>query len=101
MNQASRVSGSSHWLWLSAVVIVLDQATKQWVTHNMALFEKIQLLPFFGFEYVHNRGAAFSFLAGASGWQRWFFIVLGVGVSVAIMIWLRRLPKGQLIWLSG
>lgn len=98
---APRVPGSVHWLWLSAIVIVLDQVTKQWVDKTMALYERIQILPFFALEYVHNPGAAFSFLANASGWQRWFFIVLGIGVSVAIMIWLRRLPKGQICLALG
>lgn len=97
----SRIPGSGQWLWLSAAVIVLDQVTKQLVASNMSLFDRIDVYSFFALHLVHNSGAAFSFLADASGWQRWFFIVLGVSVSVVIMIWLRRLPRGQVALALG
>ena len=64
------------WLWLSAAVIALDQATKFLVTRFFELYERVDVLPVLDFTLLHNTGAAFSLLASASGWQRWFFIVL-------------------------
>lgn len=87
--------GASGWLWLSVIVIVLDQFTKALVTRSLGLYETIELLPILNLTHLHNTGAAFSMLAGASGWQRWFFMVLGLGVSVVLMIWLRRIKPGQ------
>ncbi len=106
MIDASRQSGklavnASKWLWLSALVIVADQATKLWVVNSFALYDSRYVFEYLNLTRLHNTGAAFSFLAGASGWQRWFFIVLGIGVSVFIMAWLRTLPaKGQ-AWLAA
>lgn len=83
------------WLWLSALVIVLDQASKRVVDTSMQLYESIALLPFFQLTYVRNQGAAFSFLAQAGGWQRWFFIGLSLTASIAISHWLKRLGPTQ------
>jgi len=83
--------GASNWLWLSIFVIVLDQVTKAMVYQTLPVYQSIEILPVLEFTHVHNTGAAFSFLAGASGWQRWFFIGLGLIVSVILMIWLRRI----------
>jgi signal peptidase II len=83
------------WLWLTALVIVLDQASKLVVDHTMELFESITLTPFFQLTYVRNTGAAFSFLAHAGGWQRWFFIGLSLVASIAISHWLKHLPKDR------
>lgn len=88
-----RAAGQVRWLWLSALVIVLDQVTKVVVSHHMSLFESIRLTPFLQLTLLHNTGAAFSFLSQASGWQRWFFTALGLIVSIIILIWLRRLPR--------
>jgi signal peptidase II len=91
-------AGASRWLWLSVIVVVLDQLTKRWILETLQLFERIELLPFLDITHLRNEGAAFSLLSQASGWQRWFFIAVAAGVSVAIVIWLRRLPaRGQ--WL--
>ncbi len=81
------------WLWLTALVIVLDQASKLLVDHTMGLFESIPLIPLFQLTYVRNTGAAFSLLAQAGGWQRWFFIALSVTAGAAIAYWLKQLPK--------
>ena len=83
------------WLWLSMAVIALDQATKFLVTRFLDLYERVEVLPVLDFTLLHNTGAAFSILAGASGWQRWFFIVLAVVVSLALVVWLWRLPRGD------
>ena len=76
------------WLWLSVAVIALDQATKFLVTRFLDLYERVEVLPVLDFTLLHNTGAAFSILAGASGWQRWFFIVLAGVVSLALVVWL-------------
>lgn len=86
------------WLWLSAAVIVLDQLSKWLVARHLAVYDSVRVLPVFNLVLVHNPGAAWSFLAGASGWQRWFFTILALAVSVAIIVWLRFLPRRQFRW---
>lgn len=83
------------WLWLTAAVVVLDQATKSWISAGISQFGRIELLPFLNLVLVHNPGAAFSFLSDASGWQRWFFTGLAIVVSIVILIWMRRLEHAQ------
>ncbi|MBU2569155.1 MAG: signal peptidase II [Gammaproteobacteria bacterium] len=83
------------WLWLSFVVLVLDQITKLAVAANMQLYQSIQVIPFFNLTYVHNTGAAFSFLSEAGGWQRWFFAALAFVISVVITVWLARLKRHE------
>jgi signal peptidase II len=83
------------WLWLSALVIVVDQITKRVVDSAMQLHQTIELIPYFQLTYMRNQGAAFSFLSGAGGWQRWFFIGLAIVASVFIFIWLRKLDPSR------
>ena len=83
------------WLWLSLVVVVLDQATKFLATRFLDLYERVEVLPVLDFTLLHNTGAAFSLLAGASGWQRWFFIGLAFTVSAVLMVWIWRTPRGE------
>jgi signal peptidase II len=83
------------WLWISALTLVLDQASKLAVDGSMQLFESIPLIPYFNLTYVHNTGAAFSFLAQAGGWQRWLFAGLAVVMSSIIAVWLYRLKKHE------
>ncbi len=83
------------WLWLSALVIVLDQWSKYLVSGSLQLHESVALLPFFSLTLLHNTGAAFSFLADAGGWQRWLLTAIAFFVSVVIMAWLRRLPSEE------
>lgn len=78
------------WLVVAAIVIVLDQATKLAIAHYFRLGDSHVIAPFFNLVRVHNSGAAFSFLAGASGWQRWFFIGLGVVAATLIIVMLKR-----------
>ena len=82
------------WLALIGLVIVLDQVTKSWALAqpNLAHGGRTEVTFFFDFVLAFNRGAAFSFLAEHSGWQRWFFIVLALGVSVWLLglIWQHR-----------
>jgi len=83
------------WLWLSTIIVALDQVTKFLVVRFLDLYERVEVLPVLDFTYVRNTGAAFSMLAGASGWQRWLFIGLGAGMSIVLAIWLWRLPRGR------
>lgn len=81
-----------HWLWLSALVIVVDQISKQVVVKQLDLYERVSLLPFLNLIRAHNTGAAFSMLTDAAPF---FFVILAVAVSVAILVWLRRNPDHE------
>ena len=83
------------WLWLSALIIVVDQVTKRVIDSAMQLHQTIELIPYFQLTYMRNQGAAFSFLSGAGGWQRWFFIGLAIVASVCIFVWLRKLDPSR------
>ena len=83
------------WLWLSLLALVLDQASKLFIDSSMQLYQSIPVIPFFNLTYVHNTGAAFSFLSEAGGWQRWFFAGLAFVISIVIAIWLSRLQKHE------
>ena len=85
--------GASHWLWLAALVVIADQVTKTWINTTLRLYERVPVFDFLDIVHLRNEGAAFSILADASGWQRWFFTVLAAAVSIAIVVWLRRLPR--------
>jgi signal peptidase II len=98
MNHSIRQSGLI-WLWVTVVVIVLDQLTKILASSNLGLHESVAVMPFFNFTLAHNTGAAFSFLSNASGWQRWFFTLIALVISVAICVWLRRLTSSDR-WMS-
>jgi len=78
------------WLGLALAIIVLDHLTKWWVSASLDYQEAVPVLPFFSLVLVHNTGAAFSFLADAGGWQRWFFIAVGVVATVIIVRLLKR-----------
>jgi len=93
--------GASNWLWLSFFVVLIDQVTKAFVIGMVKMQDAIALLPILDVVYLENEGAAFSMLAGASGWQRWFFIGLALGVSIILMIWLRHIRHEQTILAVG
>lgn len=78
------------WLLLAVAVILFDQASKLWVLDAFTLGESRPVTEFFNLVLVYNRGAAFNFLASAGGWQRWFFVVLAVAVSLWMGAMLRR-----------
>ena len=88
------VSGLPGWLALALLVVVLDQLTKVLILGSFAWGDSVPITSFFNLVRVHNSGAAFSFLAGASGWQRWFFIAIGVAAS-AFIIWMLHRHAGQ------
>ncbi|HET7809075.1 MAG TPA: signal peptidase II [Steroidobacteraceae bacterium] len=79
------------WLWIAAGVILLDQLTKFWVVSTLALEQTVPVLPVFSIHRTFNEGAAWSMFANAGGAQRWVFSALAVGVSIGLVVWLRRL----------
>jgi signal peptidase II len=87
--------GWRRWLWIALAVVVLDVAAKQAILASFRPGEELAILPFFSLVLAFNPGAAFSFLAGASGWQRWFFAGIAV-VASAVIVWLLR--KGGSGW---
>ncbi|MEL6447805.1 MAG: signal peptidase II [Pseudomonadota bacterium] len=93
-------AGASAWLWLSALVIALDQLTKWLIVQRFELYDRIEVNALLNITRHHNTGAAFSFLADAGGWQRWLFVALACVISVVIMVWLRRLPPRGQGWLA-
>ncbi|MCD5972290.1 MULTISPECIES: signal peptidase II [Pseudomonas] len=92
--------GRLAWLWLSLLVLVVDQATKYYFEHRLELYEQIVIIPdYFSWMLAYNTGAAFSFLADSSGWQRWLFALIAVVVSVVLVVWLKRLGRDD-TWLA-
>jgi signal peptidase II len=89
------------WLLLSACIVLADQVSKSYITSHYGEFEFTTVLPVLDITRMHNVGAAFSFLASASGWQRWLFIGLAVSVSIGIIVWLFRLPRSQWLLSAG
>ena len=88
-------SGSMlQWLGLALIILLLDQFTKVLVVGYYALGDSTEVTGFFNIVRVHNSGAAFSMLADAGGWQRWFFISLGV-FAAGFILWLMRAHPGQ------
>ena len=85
------------WLWVTVVLLILDQVTKYVVSTQMQLYQSIELLPVFNLTYVHNYGAAFSFLSEAGGWQRWFFSIIAISISILLTYWLKKLPAKNLV----
>jgi signal peptidase II len=83
------------WLWLTLVCLVLDQVTKHWVVGSFNLYESLNVLPIFSITYVHNPGAAFSFLANQDGWQRWFFTAIAAIACIVFIVWLAKMTKSQ------
>ena len=81
---------SLRWFILAALVILADFATKAWVLAAFRPYESVEVTRFFNLVLVFNTGAAFSFLADAGGWQKWFFIVLALGISVWLIIMIRQ-----------
>ncbi len=88
------------WLWVTGVVVILDQITKQISVAKLVLCEyfpcqSIEVMPMFDFTLMYNRGAAFSFLNDAGGWQRWAFSAIAIIVSGFIFMWIRKLSAAE------
>ena len=96
-----RKHGALRWLWLALAVVVADQLTKALIVSGFELYEVMDVLPVLEITRLHNTGAAFSLLADASGWQRWFFVVLATAVSAGIVYWLRNMPADSAAFLPA
>jgi len=96
--QESRLS---QWLWISVLVIVLDQATKLLADHFLNYHQPVAIIPMFNFTLLYNKGAAFSFLNDAGGWQRWFFTIVSSVISIVLIIWLRKLKASQKLLITS
>lgn len=85
------------WLGLALLVFIADIAIKLVVMHTMGYGwnNRIEVFPFFNLLYVHNYGAAFSFLSNQGGWQRWLFTAIAIAVVIMLMFWMRKLPASE------
>jgi signal peptidase II len=81
------------YLWISAAIIGLDQVTKLIAESQLPLHRAVNVFPYFDWYLTYNKGAAFSFLADAGGWQRWFFTIASIVISVVIVVWIKKLEK--------
>ena len=88
-----------HWLsvFLVVVMVVLDQYTKYLASAHLTYGNPVYVMPFLDWTLLHNPGAAFSFLSNQGGWQRWFFTVIAVVVSVMLIVWIARLEASKLL----
>ncbi len=84
---------------LVALIAVLDQITKIWADTTLAMYEQIPITGFFNITKAYNYGAAFSFLDNEGGWQRWFFTLISLVVSIVLCVWLYRMKRAEK-WLS-
>lgn len=87
-------AGMLQWLGLATIILMTDQFTKVMIVGFYQLGDSTYVTSFFNVVRAHNSGAAFSFLAGASGWQRWFFTVVGV-LAATLILWLLKSHAGQ------
>ncbi len=95
-NPAAGRFGRLAWLWLSLLVLVLDQATKLYFNNALTMYQQIVVIPdYFSWTLAYNTGAAFSFLANAGGWQVVFFTVLAFAICGLLGWWLWRTPRGD------
>ena len=83
------------WGYISLLVIILDQLTKIAADAYLAYHQPVPVIPMFNLTLMYNQGAAFSFLSDAGGWQRWFFIIVSLSISIVLVIWLGRLKSSQ------
>jgi signal peptidase II len=85
----------ARWLWLSLLIVILDQATKWLAEALLVPFQPVPLMPLLNLTLMYNEGAAFSFLANAGGWQRWLFAGFALVMTTVLAFWLLRLEKGD------
>ncbi|BFQ94474.1 signal peptidase II [Gallibacterium anatis] len=85
------------FLWLSVVAFMSDLFTKWLVVSHFELYESVNILPIFNLTYVRNYGAAFSFLADHSGWQKYFFVLIAVVISALLLFWLAKTPRQKIL----
>ena len=95
MQQVLNKLGMLKWLWITLVMLILDQATKQIALHTLEWYTAVPVLPHLNWYLTENPGAAFSFLSTAGGWQRWFFTIVALVVSTALVFWLKGLKPQE------
>lgn len=83
------------WLWLSALTVILDQLTKYIAEAELILHKPLPLFPGFNFTLMYNKGAAFSFLSDAGGWQRVLFVALSTVISFFLLFWLKQIVNDE------
>ncbi|MGQ7959179.1 signal peptidase II [Pseudomonas sp. SP16.1] len=95
MPDASRF-GHLPWLLLSVLILVVDRVSKDFFEGSLSMYQRIEVIPgYFDWTLAYNTGAAFSFLADADGWQRWFFAAIAIVVSAVLVVWLKRLKPHE------
>jgi signal peptidase II len=90
------------WISVAIIIVAADQATKWAIIEWVPLYDRVPINSFLNLTHQQNRGAAFSFLANESGWQRWFFVTLASAVSIVIIAWLWRIrTDGPFVLVAG
>ena len=85
------------WLWLSGLVVVLDQVTKYFAEQSLSYCAPVKVIPgFLSMTLIYNKGAAFNFLSDAGGWQRGFLMLVSIAISLFLLFWLRNIEKHRL-----
>lgn len=88
--------GKLPWLLLSVLILIGDRLTKDFFEGSLSMYQQIVVIPdYFSWTLAYNTGAAFSFLADAAGWQRWFFAGIAIVVSAVLVVWLKRLKRNE------
>jgi len=88
-------------LIVAVIIVALDQWTKHLASTELSYGLPVEILPVFNLTLQHNTGAAFSFLADAGGWQRWFFTIVSAVVSIVLVVWISRLRSEQLLMIAS
>lgn len=88
-------SNQLRWLWLSLMIILIDQVSKWFLDHQLSINEPYPLVSFFNIILEHNKGASFGFLQSAGGWQRWLFVAIALVISMMIFVLLYKLPRNK------
>ncbi len=83
------------YLWISVLVVIADQLTKWLANTQLEYHQAVTVLPYFEWFLSYNPGAAFSFLSDAGGWQRWFFTVLAIVISIVLVFWIKKLTASE------
>jgi len=83
------------WLWLSTFIVVFDQLTKKVAEAELILHKPVAIFPNLNFTLMYNKGAAFSFLSDAGGWQRILFVTLSTAISIFLFFWLKQITKDK------
>ena len=88
-------SSQLRWLWITVLVVAADQISKQVAENYLLPHQAVNVFPYFDWFLTYNTGAAFSFLANAGGWQRWFFTITAIIISAVIFQWIRKLTEAE------